>query len=162
MNENQEAGRVRKRVLESQLSARRVKHMYWCPGLKMKQGTAKPIDCLLWRVARPRGAFSNVQGAESCTHSKEGGEPHAVIAHSKVVWFGPDDLHYVLIELGLLPLLGNTMQNFSGMENIDTFSFKWSLLEILLFVKIAVLVLHHLGYLPSRSGDCMLSNFFPV
>lgn len=49
-----------------------------------------------------------------CTHAEEGGESHAVIAYGKVVWFGPDDFHYVLIELGLLPLLGGTMANFSA------------------------------------------------
>lgn len=32
--------------------------------------------------------------------------------------FGPDDLHDVLVELGLLPLLGDTMESFSVIENI--------------------------------------------
>lgn len=40
------------------------------------------------------------------THAQEGGETHPVVADGEVIWFGPDDLYYVLIELGLLPLLG--------------------------------------------------------
>lgn len=42
------------------------------------------------------------------THAQEGGESQTVVAYSKVVWFGPDDLHYVLIELGLFPLSGES------------------------------------------------------
>lgn len=43
------------------------------------------------------------------THAQEGGEPQSVVAYSKVVWFGPDDLHDVLIELGLFPLSGGSI-----------------------------------------------------
>lgn len=66
-----------------------------------------------------RWAASRVWDAESggdCTHAEEGGEAHAVVADGKVVRFGPDDLHYVLIELGLLPLVGDTMGIFTGTE----------------------------------------------
>lgn len=40
------------------------------------------------------------------THPQEGREALAVVAHSKVVRFGPDDFDDVLVELGLFPLLG--------------------------------------------------------
>lgn len=43
---------------------------------------------------------------EASTHPQEGREAQAVVAHSKVVRFGPDDFDDVLIELGLFPLLG--------------------------------------------------------
>lgn len=53
--------------------------------------------------------------SHASTHAQEGGEPQSIVAYGKVVWFGPDDLHYVLIELGLFPLSG---------ESIFTLSFK--------------------------------------
>lgn len=43
---------------------------------------------------------------EAGTHPQEGREALAVVAHSKVVRFGPDDFDDVLVELGLFPLLG--------------------------------------------------------
>lgn len=46
------------------------------------------------------------------THAQKGGKPHSVVAYSEVVWFGPDDLHYVLIELGLFPLSGKSIFSF--------------------------------------------------
>lgn len=47
------------------------------------------------------------------THAQEGGEAQSVVANGEVVWFGPDNLHYVLIELGLFPLSGESKSTLS-------------------------------------------------
>lgn len=55
-----------------------------------------------------------VENVHSCsTHAQEGGEPQSVVAYGEVVWFGPDDLYYVLIELGLFPLSGGSIFTLS-------------------------------------------------
>lgn len=54
-----------------------------------------------WAVTRE----GREKGSEAGTHPQEGREAQAVVAHSKVVRFGPDDFDDVLVELGLFPLL---------------------------------------------------------
>lgn len=62
--------------------------------------SSKHIDHLFWHVHRARCG----EHTHACTHAQEGGEPQSVVAHGEVVWFRPDHLHNVLIELGLFPL----------------------------------------------------------
>lgn len=65
--------------------------------------SSKHIDHLFWHVHYPRRCIVETRAG---THAQERGEATAVVAHGEVVRFGPDDLHYVLIELGLFPLWG--------------------------------------------------------
>lgn len=53
------------------------------------------------------------RGREAGTHPQEGREAQAVVAHSKVVWFGPDHFHNVLVELGLFALFWGEQQHIT-------------------------------------------------
>lgn len=70
----------------------------------------------------PRSLLPWRMHTRACTHAQEGGEPQAVVAHGEVVWFRPDDLNDVLVELGLFPLSGGSRFTRFGFKCLGRFT----------------------------------------